>query len=270
MRARPAPSASRTLISRCRRAPRASISVAMLAHASSRTSPRKIINTAMGVANACCCANRPRLPSRNISLGTASPAWIGTIARTIVENCASSVACAVRSLTPGFARPRTLTAAGRGIREPVPAVGGGRHERRLRQRDDHRPASAEGSVLAAPGEAFGIHADDRHRDIVELDRPSERGRRPGEFAIPEVVADHDDRVAAGGVVGRTNPAADLRPDAEHVVVVARDFVQRARAPRCRRPSRSPPSRETPADPRAPCSARAAVRRRDRRSWHPSS
>jgi hypothetical protein len=68
----PAPSASRTLISRCRRAPRASISVAMFAHASSRTSPRNIINTAMGVANACCCANRPRLPSRNTSVGTVS------------------------------------------------------------------------------------------------------------------------------------------------------------------------------------------------------
>ena len=116
-------------------------------------------------------------------------------------------------------------AAGRRIREPVPAVGGGRHERRLRQRDNDR-RRRRGQCATGSGEAFGIDADDRNGDIVDLDRPSNRGRRPREFAIPEGVADHRYRGAAWHVVGRTNLATDLRPDAEHLVVVARDFVQK--------------------------------------------
>ena len=68
----------------------------------------------------------------------------------------------------------------------------------------------EGSVLAAPVKPLGIHADDRDRHIVEFDRLSERGRRPGKFPLPELVADHDHGFAARGVVGGTNRAAELR------------------------------------------------------------
>ena len=84
----------------------------------------------------------------------------------MVANCASSVACAVRSLTPGFVRAEDVDRPRRRIREPVPAVGGGRHERRLRQRDDHR-RRLRGQRATGSSEAFGIHADDRDRDIVE-------------------------------------------------------------------------------------------------------
>src|SRR5438067_1277775 len=115
-------------------------------------------------------------------------------------------------------------AAGRRIREPVPAVGGGRHERRLRQRDNDR-RRLRGQCASGSGEALGIDADDRNGDIVDLDRPSDRGWRPREFAIPEGVADHRYRGAAWHVVGRTNLATDLRPDAEHLVVVAPNFGQ---------------------------------------------
>ncbi|OLE83104.1 MAG: hypothetical protein AUF76_07280 [Acidobacteria bacterium 13_1_20CM_2_65_9] len=110
MRARLAPNARRTLISRCRRAPRASMRFAMLAQASRSTSPRKIMSTDIGVAKMCLCPKRPRLPSRSTSLGMSSPARTGTATRTIVENCVSSTACAVLSFTPALARPRMLTA----------------------------------------------------------------------------------------------------------------------------------------------------------------
>jgi hypothetical protein len=70
----------------------------------------------------------------------------------------------------------------------------------------------ERSVLAAP--------------VKPLDRLTEGGRRPGELAFPELVADHDDDFAAGDVVGRTNPTADLRLYAEHVVIVARNLVRK--------------------------------------------
>jgi hypothetical protein len=155
MRARPAPRARRTLISRCRRAPRASISVALLAQARRRTRPRKIISTDMGVAKTCCCAKRPRLPSRSVSLGTASPAWIGSVTRTMVENWVSSAACADLSLTPGFVRARMLTDRDAGSAS------------QFRPSEDGVTSVAfasatitagvcDGSVLAAPVKPFGL------------------------------------------------------------------------------------------------------------------
>ncbi|HEX5434579.1 MAG TPA: hypothetical protein VFY05_10105 [Candidatus Angelobacter sp.] len=52
-----APSAIRTLISRCPRAPRVSIRLATLAHASSSTSPTSVISTVIGLANVFSCSN---------------------------------------------------------------------------------------------------------------------------------------------------------------------------------------------------------------------
>ena len=84
-----------------------------------------------------------------------------------MANCASSVVCAVRSLTPGFARAEDD--------EADRAAGSASQFRPL---DDGVTSVAfasatitagvcDGSVLAGAGKAFGIHADDRHRDIVE-------------------------------------------------------------------------------------------------------
>ena len=83
-----------------------------------------------------------------------------------------------------------------------------------------------GQRARGAGEAFGIHADDRDRHVVEPDGLSEYCRRPCEFVLPELVADHGGRLAARGVVPRTNRATQLRVNTEHRVVVARHFVQK--------------------------------------------
>ena len=85
---------------------------------------------------------------------------------------------------------------------------------------------SEGSVLPAPVKPLGLTPMIVTGTSLIVDRPSDRSWRPREFAIPEGVADHRYRGAAWHVVGRTNLATDLRPDAEHLVVVARDFVQK--------------------------------------------
>jgi len=155
MRVRPAPRARRTLVSRWRRAPRASISVAMFAHASSSTSARKIISTVSGAAKSRRWPNRPRLPSRSTSLGVSSPARSGNIVRTIADSCVSSAACAAPSLTPGLARPRMCTAIDVGFAS------------QFRPSDDGVTIGAfasaivtagvcDGSVLAAPVNRFGF------------------------------------------------------------------------------------------------------------------
>ena len=168
--------------------------------------PRNIINTAMGVANACRCENRPRLPSRNTSVGTVSPARIGTTAWKIVTNCASSVVCAVRSLTPGFARPRTMR---------PPAAGSASQFRPLEAGVTSvafasvtmTAGVSEGSVLPAPVKPLGLTPMIvTGTSLILIDRPIAAGDRANSrFQKASLI------IATAGLPGMSSDGRISRP-----------------------------------------------------------
>ena len=108
-RPRPAPSARRTLISRCRCAPRASSRLAMLAQASSSTRPVSDSSTYTGFLNMRAAKPRPRLPSSSSTRGNVSPAFTVIVPRMADARSTFNAACACASETPGLMRPITST-----------------------------------------------------------------------------------------------------------------------------------------------------------------
>ena len=104
-RARPAPRASRTPISRCLAIERANSRLAMLEQASSSTRPTTAISTSSGFANICFERNNPRLPSSRSSRGMDMFLSGRNVERTTADSDASRAAWAVISATPAFVRP---------------------------------------------------------------------------------------------------------------------------------------------------------------------
>ena len=104
-RARPAPRASRTPISRCLAIDRAKSRLAMLEQASNSTSATPPINTCSGFANIAFERNNPRLPSSRVSRGMVVFLSGFNVECTIADNDTSRAAWAVTSATPALVRP---------------------------------------------------------------------------------------------------------------------------------------------------------------------
>ena len=111
----PAPSETRTAISRCRAAPRASSRLATLVHAMRSNSPTTAINTTSGCAKRSRTSEsrRPRAPSRT--------SWRGESERPVLPPCAATAppfqrAPARSTLPASIARPRQAPEMGSAAR----------------------------------------------------------------------------------------------------------------------------------------------------------
>ena len=210
-RARPAPSARRIAISRCRTDERASSRFATFAQAMSSTQPT--------AASSVSSAGRTS-PTRSSCSGitrSAQPVPAGIVGRIL--------RAALGERVDALLRERRRHA---GLQ---PAEGALQHERaadRLRRKRRREPAGRRPHLDVGRGaaprmaERLRRDADDRIHVVVDADPLAEDVRIAAEAPLPQRVADDGDLGDAGLRVGRAEHAADLGADAEHREVVRVD------------------------------------------------
>ena len=226
-RPRPAPTARRMPISRCRSTARASIRLATLAHAISNTSATTTMRMAISPPT------HSRSPGIRPALSSVSGLAALVLSISLVDARVDNVqgGRGLRPCNAGLQPARDADPMGRALLGILDQVGD-----EIAAHRERRPEFGDDAAVG-PMEARRHDADDRISAAVKDGRLAYCGRVGGEPAAPKRVAEHDDRVASFDLIVLGPDAAsgsERRPHHRKVISAdqrAPDALGRRRAGR---------------------------------------